>query len=43
MKKQINVTVDEKIIEQIKELAEKENRNFSNMIESLLREALASK
>lgn len=43
MKDRINITLDEKLLAQIKAMAESQNRNLSNMIECLLREALASK
>ena len=43
MKKKINITIDEKLLERIREVAKDENRNLSNMIENLLIAAMASK
>lgn len=43
MKEKVNFTIDEALMETIREMAESENRNVSNMIEVLLREALAQR
>lgn len=43
MKKKISISIDEELLEQIMAIAKNENRNLSNMLETLLREALASK
>ena len=43
MKEKVNFTIDEALMETIREMAESENRNVSNMTEVLLREALAQR
>ena len=43
MKVKITVTVDEKIEDRVKAVSIKENRNFSNMVEVLLDEALLAR
>ena len=43
MKKHINVTIDEKLVEQLRLIMADENRSLSNLIENLIREALSSK
>lgn len=43
MRKHINITIDEKLVELAKAIAVRENRSLSNVIENLLREALTSK
>lgn len=43
MKVKITATVDEKIEDRVKALSAKENRNFSNMLETLLDEALLAR
>lgn len=43
MKEKVNFTIDEALMETIREMAEFENRNVSNMIEVLLLEALAQR
>lgn len=43
MKKHINVTIDEKLVEQLRLIMADENRSLSNVIENLIREALSSK
>lgn len=40
MKKNIAVTIDESIIDKIKDLALIENRNISNLVETILRDYL---
>ena len=40
MKEKVNFTIDEALMETIREMAEFENRSVSNMIEVLLRIAL---
>lgn len=40
MKKKENFTIDEALMETIRKMAEEENRNVSNMVEVLLREAV---
>lgn len=37
MKKIVSLTLEIEIIEKLKELAEKEGRNFSNMVEYIVR------
>lgn len=39
-KVQISATVDDKVNDRVIKLSEKENRSFSNMLETLLDEAL---
>ena len=43
MKKQKSITIDEKLIELVEALAEKESRNFSNMLEVLIQEAVSKR
>ena len=43
MKDRISVTVPPEIIKKVKDQADRENRNFSNMVAVLLKEALAKK
>ena len=43
MKVKITVTVDEKLEDRVKAMSIKENRNFSNMVEVLLDEALLAR
>ncbi len=38
MKEKISITIDKKILEQIKKLAKQENRSLSNFIENILKE-----
>lgn len=38
-----NITLDPKVLEEIREMAEVENRTTSNLIEVLLKEALAAR
>lgn len=40
MKKSIAVTIDESIMDKIKDLALIENRNISNLVETILRDYL---
>lgn len=40
MKTKFSISLDEKLVEKLKELAKKENRNLSNMIEVLLSSAI---
>lgn len=40
MKEKVNFTIDEAIMETIRQMADAENRNVSNMIEVLLQYAL---
>jgi hypothetical protein len=42
-KASISATVDEDIIEKVEKSAKKENRTFSNMLETLIKEALAAR
>jgi hypothetical protein len=39
-KSKFSITIEDKVAESVTKLSEKENRNFSNMIETLLDEAL---
>jgi hypothetical protein len=41
MKEQKSITIDEKLISIVEELAKKESRSFSNMLEVLIQEAVA--
>lgn len=41
MKEQKSITIDEKLIAIVEELAKKESRSFSNMLEVLIQEAVA--
>lgn len=41
MKEQKSITIDEKLIAIVEELARKESRSFSNMLEVLIQEAVA--
>ena len=43
MKTYLNATIDVELMEKLKELAKKENRNFSNLIETLLYKAVNDK
>lgn len=43
MRKIISITIDEKLHEQLKALADKEGRNLSNLIEFITRQYLADK
>lgn len=43
MKEQKSITIEAKLIEIIEKLAEKENRNFSNMLEVLIQEAVSKR
>ena len=43
MKKHINITIDEKLVEMLRQIMVAENRSLSNVIENLVREALSSK
>ena len=43
MKKHINITIDEKLVEMLRKIMVAENRSLSNVIENLVREALSSK
>ena len=43
MKSKINITIDEKLLERVRELAKAENRSLSNMIENLLLEVVSNK
>lgn len=40
-KERINITVDKDLLVRVREMAEAEHRNLSNMIEYLLRKAVA--
>lgn len=40
MKSKVNFTIDEALMETIRQMAEFENRNLSNMVEVLLLEAI---
>ena len=42
-KEKVNFTIDKEIMDKIRKMAEAQNRNLSNMIEVLLKEALSSK
>ena len=42
-KKKVNVTIDKDVERKVRELAEKENRKFSNMVDTILKEYLISK
>lgn len=41
MKEQKSITIDERLIAIVEELARKESRSFSNMLEVLIQEAVA--
>lgn len=43
MKDKINFTIDEELMRRIRQLAEAENRNLSNMVETLLTEAMEAR
>jgi metal-responsive CopG/Arc/MetJ family transcriptional regulator len=43
MKKRFSISLEEDILKQVQELAEKEGRNLSNMIEYIIRQYLADK
>lgn len=43
MRKHINITIDEELVKLCLIIAKRENRSLSNVIENLVREALASK
>lgn len=43
MKAKINITLDEKLLAEIRKMAEDQNRNLSNMIEVLLQKVVTSK
>ena len=43
MKKAFSITIDEELYNRVKELAEKEGRTISNLIEFLLRDAIDQK
>jgi predicted DNA-binding ribbon-helix-helix protein len=43
MKKVLNVTIDEKLWDELKKCAESENRTVSNLVETLLYKALSDK
>lgn len=43
MKKTVCVTIEEKIVDSVKALADIEGRNMSNMIEYILRQYLAQR
>ena len=43
MRKHINITIDEELVKKAKEIAKRENRSLSNVLENLIREALSSK
>ena len=40
MKKPMNVTIEEELVEKLKAMAKKEQRNLSNMVEVLLTKAV---
>lgn len=43
MRKPISITIDEKLVEELRLIAIAENRSLSNVIETFIREALSSK
>ena len=43
MKTPLNATIDSELMAKLKELAKKENRNFSNLVETLLYKAINDK
>lgn len=43
MKEQKSITIEAKLIEIIEELAKKESRSFSNMLEVLIQEAVSQR
>ena len=43
LKVKVSITLDEQLIQQIKELAEKDDRNFSQYINMVLREHVKEK
>lgn len=40
MKKHINITIDEKLVEVLRAISKRENRSLSNVIENIVRNAL---
>lgn len=42
-KTKVNMTLNTEVVKKIRELAEKDNRKFSNMVDTILKEYLVSK